>query len=256
MARLLLFSVSLLTSAAAQETPVCGPPGEEVPATIVGAGHINGTPGDDVIVGSPGVDHINGGPGNDVICGEGGNDDLSGGPGDDELIGDELDLPPFLPSNGNNDDHLDGGPGNDVLAGVGGNDTLAAGPGDDQLIGFGGDDEIDAGPGDDTAFGGQRRHDVRRRRQRHALRQLRQRCDHRWGRRRLHRRRQPVAASPGGPPFPPGGNFDDCTAPAGDDLINNCGSRPEPTLREARRRPRGQSDRAGVASRLRFAKHA
>src|SRR5215218_9601725 len=107
-ALVLLFSVSLLTSAAAQETPVCGPPGEELPATIVGAGHINGTPGDDVIVGSAGVDVINGGPGDDTICGEGGNDDVNGGPGDDELIGDELDLPPFLPSNGNNDDHLSG----------------------------------------------------------------------------------------------------------------------------------------------------
>lgn len=41
----LLFSVSLLTSASAQETPICGPPGEEVPATVVGAGHINATPG-------------------------------------------------------------------------------------------------------------------------------------------------------------------------------------------------------------------
>ena len=70
----LLFCVSLLASASAQETPLCGPPGEEVPATIVGAGTINGTPGDDVIVGSAGVDHIDGGPGNDIICGEGGND--------------------------------------------------------------------------------------------------------------------------------------------------------------------------------------
>lgn len=67
----LLFCVSLLTSASAQETPLCGPPGGEVPATIVGAGRINGTPGDDVIVGSPGVDHINGGPGDDIICAEG-----------------------------------------------------------------------------------------------------------------------------------------------------------------------------------------
>ena len=101
----LLCGVIVWTTASAQETPLCGPPGEEVPATIVGAGHINGTPGDDVIVGSAGVDHINGGPGNDIVCGEGGNDDLSGGPGDDEVIGDALDSAPFLPSNGNNDDH-------------------------------------------------------------------------------------------------------------------------------------------------------
>src|SRR5215213_3751898 len=91
-ALVLLFSVSLLTSAAAQETPVCGPPGEELPATIVGAGHINGTPGDDVIVGSAGVDVINGDhlcgcPGDDTLAGLGGNDTLVGVPGNDDLIG-------------------------------------------------------------------------------------------------------------------------------------------------------------------------
>ena len=106
----LLCGMAFFTSAAAQEAPLCGPPGGEVPATIVGAGNIHGTPGDDVIVGSPGVDRINGGPGDDIICGEGGNDDLSGGPGNDEVIGDELDSAPFAPSNGNNDDRLSGGP--------------------------------------------------------------------------------------------------------------------------------------------------
>ena len=50
-------------AAQAQEVPVCGPPGEEVPATIVGAGTINGTDGDDVIVGSPGRDIIDAGNG-------------------------------------------------------------------------------------------------------------------------------------------------------------------------------------------------
>src|SRR3954468_6137168 len=58
----LLCGLAVWATAAAQETPVCGPPGGEVPATIVGAGTINGTPGNDVIVGSPGVDRINGGP--------------------------------------------------------------------------------------------------------------------------------------------------------------------------------------------------
>ena len=38
--------------ASAQEEPLCGPPGGEVPATIVGSGTIVGTQGDDVIVAS------------------------------------------------------------------------------------------------------------------------------------------------------------------------------------------------------------
>ena len=61
-------------AAAAQEQPVCGPPGQEVPATIVGSGTIVGTSGDDVIVGGAEDDRIVGGPGNDIICGEAGND--------------------------------------------------------------------------------------------------------------------------------------------------------------------------------------
>ena len=93
----LLVGVWFPASASAQEQPLCGPPGEEVPATIVGAGTIKGTPGNDVIVGSTGVDRIDGGPGDDFICGEGGNDDLSGGPGADTLIGDELDSRPIRP---------------------------------------------------------------------------------------------------------------------------------------------------------------
>src|SRR6478609_789038 len=104
-ASLILFGASVPV-AAAQEPPVCGPPGGEVPATIVGAGTINGTPGNDVIVGSPEADRISGAGGNDIICGEGGNDVVNGGPGDDVLIGDELDSTPFAPSNGNNDDEL------------------------------------------------------------------------------------------------------------------------------------------------------
>ena len=106
-----LFGASLLASASAQETPLCGPPEEEVPATSVGSGNIHGTPGDDVIVGSSSADRITGGPGNDIICTEGGNDVANGGPGDDVVIGDGADLPPFIPSNGDNDDRLMGGPG-------------------------------------------------------------------------------------------------------------------------------------------------
>jgi RTX calcium-binding nonapeptide repeat (4 copies) len=140
----LVLGVSQLTTASAQEQPLCGPPGEEVPATIVGAGTINGTPGDDVIVGSADDDIIRGGPGDDIICAEGGNDVVSGGPGTDTLIGDGADLPPFIPSNGTNDDRLSGGPGDDLLAGLGGGDTMEGGPGDDQLIGFGGDDRSTA----------------------------------------------------------------------------------------------------------------
>jgi hypothetical protein len=95
-----------VSSAAAQEPPLCGPPGGEVPATIVGEGKIKGTPGDDVIVGSADADDIRGGPGDDIICSEGGNDLVSGGPGSDTLVGDGADLPPFIPSNGDNDDRL------------------------------------------------------------------------------------------------------------------------------------------------------
>ena len=128
----LVLPVSQLASASVPQ-PMCGPPGEEVPATIVGAGNINGTPGDDVIVGSPGVDHINGGPGSDIICAEAGNDVVTGGSGADVLIGDGEELPPFAPSNGNNDDWLDGGSGNDEVVGLGGNDTLIGGPGSETL---------------------------------------------------------------------------------------------------------------------------
>ena len=80
--------------------------GEEVPATIVGAGTIFGTEGDDVIVGSAGNDVVFAGGGNDIVCGEGGNDILDGGTGNDVLIGDELDSAPFAPSNGANNDTL------------------------------------------------------------------------------------------------------------------------------------------------------
>src|SRR5215204_3434669 len=88
----------LLGPAVAQdEPPLCGPPGEEVPATIVGSGTIVGLGGDD------------------IICAQGGNYRVLGGEGDDVLIGDGLDVPPFIPSNGQNDDVLIGGPGDDLI---------------------------------------------------------------------------------------------------------------------------------------------
>ena len=90
----------LAGTASAQEEPVCGPPGEEVPATIVGSGIIVGTEGDDVIAGSSEDDTILGLGGNDIMCGEIGNDQVQGGPGDDVLVGDGEDLPPFAPSPG------------------------------------------------------------------------------------------------------------------------------------------------------------
>src|SRR6476619_6055369 len=90
-AAILLLSTQLVGVANAQETPVCGPPGEEVPATIVGAGVINGAGG-----------------GNDIVCGEGGNDVLNGAMGNDVLIGDQLDSFPADPSNGANNDTLNG----------------------------------------------------------------------------------------------------------------------------------------------------
>ena len=144
-AGLLLVSTAIATPAAAQEHPLCGPPGEEVPATIVGTGTIVGTPGDDVIVGSNDVDRILALGGNDIVCGEGGNDVVDGGLGDDILIGDAADLPPFIPSNGTNDDTLRGGEGNDTLAGLGGDNQLDGGSGNDTLIGMGGYDDIRGG---------------------------------------------------------------------------------------------------------------
>src|ERR1700749_2531396 len=108
-ATLLLGTAHLSGAASAQETPMCGPPGQEVPATIVGSGVINGTSGDDVIVASDGNDVINAGDGNDIVCGEGGNDVINGGKGNDVLIGDSLDSNPADPSNGANDDTISGG---------------------------------------------------------------------------------------------------------------------------------------------------
>src|SRR5690349_2136619 len=72
VAAVLVLATVMISTAAAQDEPVCGPPDAEQPATIVGAGTIVGTAGDDVIVGSDGVDTISGGGGNDIICGEGG----------------------------------------------------------------------------------------------------------------------------------------------------------------------------------------
>src|SRR6476646_1210300 len=150
----LLLSTQLVGVASAQEPPVCGPPGDEVPATIVGAGVINGTPGDDVIVASGGNDVINAGGGNDIVCGEGGNDFIDGGKGNDTLIGDQLDSNPSAPSNGANNDTLIGGKGDDFLAGLGGNDTLDGGMGADQLIVFGRVDTINSRRGEDLAVSG------------------------------------------------------------------------------------------------------
>src|SRR5215204_3447533 len=112
----MVIAVTQLTGlAAAQDEPLCGPPGEEVPATIVGSGTIVGTAGDDVIVGSDENDTILGLGGNDIICAEEGNDRVLGGEGNDVLIGDGVDVPPFIPSNGQNDDVLIGGPGDDLI---------------------------------------------------------------------------------------------------------------------------------------------
>ena len=116
----LLIGTQLAGAASAQETPVCGPPGGEVPATIVGAGVINGTSGDDVIVASDGNDVVNAGGGNDIVCGEGGNDVIDGGKGNDTLIGDNVNDDPSAPSNGANNDTLTGGQGDDFLAELGG----------------------------------------------------------------------------------------------------------------------------------------
>ena len=122
---LALAVTQLIGPAVAQDEPQCGPPGEEVPATIVGSGTIVGTAGDDVIVGSEGNDTILGLGGDDLICAEGGNDRVLGGAATTSSSATASMLPPFIPSNGHNDDVLIGGPGDDVLAGLGGDDDHA-----------------------------------------------------------------------------------------------------------------------------------
>jgi Ca2+-binding RTX toxin-like protein len=218
---LLLLGTVLVGTAAAQQ-PLCGPPGEEQPATIVGSGRIIGTNGDDVIVGSARRDSIFGLGGNDIICGEGGNDRLFGEQGDDFLIGDNVNLPPFIESDGNNDDELDGGPGDDTLAGLGGDDELLGGPGNDEIIGFGGYDHIEGGPGDDTAFGGPLDDDVSGGRGNDTL----------WG----NFGSDDIEGGAGDDfidgdnpfppppelPFPPGTNDDDCRGGPGVDVVQNC----------------------------------
>jgi len=98
VAAALAIAVTQLTGlAAAQDEPLYGPPGEEVPATIVGSDTIVGTAGDDVIVGSEENDTILCLGGDDIICGQGGNDRILGGDGNDVLIGDAVDLPPSFP---------------------------------------------------------------------------------------------------------------------------------------------------------------
>jgi Ca2+-binding RTX toxin-like protein len=193
------------------------------PATIVGEGVIVGTAGPDVIVGSDEDDTILGLGGDDVICGEGGNDRVLGGDGDDVLIGDAVDLPPFIPSNGENDDTLIGGAGNDTLAGLGGDDALLGGSGDDMVIGMGGNDRIDAGSGNDTVFGGPLDDDISGGPGDDTL----------WG----NYGSDDISGGPGtdfidgdnpfppppeGLPFPPGGNDDRCVGGPATDTINNC----------------------------------
>src|SRR4029453_18457085 len=78
---LALAVTQLVGPAAAQDEPLCGPPEEEVPATIVGSGTIVGTAGDDVIVASDENDTILGLGGDDIICAQEGNDRVLGGQG-------------------------------------------------------------------------------------------------------------------------------------------------------------------------------
>ena len=214
----------LVGSAAAEEaTPTCGPPGQEVLATIVGSGTVMGTSGADVIVSGDGNDLIWALGGNDIVCAGEGNDVVRGGYGDDVLIGDGIAAPPFAPSNGANDDTLIGGYGDDVLAGLGGNDTLRGGDGDDELIGFGGNDWIRGASGDDTAFGGPGDDTILGDRGADTL----------WGNYGSDLIRggagndtidgdNPFPPPPDPLPFPPGGNTDTCFGGDGDDAVTNC----------------------------------
>jgi hypothetical protein len=226
-ASLLLVSTAIATAAVAQEPPLCGPPGEEVPATIVGAGVIIGTPGEDAIVGSNGDDRMLALSGDDVVWAEAGNDVVDGGPGDDTVAGDQLDLAPFIPSDGTNDDILRGGEGNDTLAGLGGDDRLEGGSGNDELIGMGGYDDIRGGSGADTALGGPLDDVISGGAGNDTL----------WG----NFGSDDISGgsgndvihgdNPGPPPpnlpFPPGTNVDTCSGGSGSDAVDNCEIRTE-----------------------------
>ncbi|MEA2525639.1 MAG: hypothetical protein QOF73_2866 [Thermomicrobiales bacterium] len=143
------------------------------PATIFGAGVINGTTGNDVIVGSEGPDTINGKGGNDVICGLGGadtihgntgNDRIFGGLGIDDLYGDAGD--DFIHTGFNADgDTAHGGTGNDQIDAEGAStqctvsDDSVACSSDTHVFGDAGNDtmlgqaEFHGGSGNDTITG-------------------------------------------------------------------------------------------------------
>jgi Ca2+-binding RTX toxin-like protein len=138
--------------------------------------------------------------------GEGGNDLLIAGPGNDVLIGDQLNVPPFIPSNGNNDDHLIGGPGNDVLAGLGGDDVLDGGAGKDMIIGFGASIASTEALVTTPRWPGRRS----------GFRRTRRRC--------RRRRQSGVPAAPAATAEPHRTNNDDCRGGPGSDTVLNCES--------------------------------
>jgi Ca2+-binding RTX toxin-like protein len=137
-----------------------------LPATITGAGVINGTAGPDVIVGSVGNDTIKGNGGNDRIFGELGTDRIAGDAGNDylDLGGDAAFGVGATASGGTGNDELtgnastttcnptgctaspvyDGGAGDDTIVA---NGNVRGGSGNDTLTGSG---LVEGGAGDDV----------------------------------------------------------------------------------------------------------
>lgn len=109
------------------------------PATIVGAGTIQGTPGNDVIVGSSGPDEIWSNGGDDTICALGGNDVIHASIDD------------------YHSSKVDAGDGNDTIStGINAiKDVLLGGSGADSFyVGSGGNPEIHGGSGGDHVIAG------------------------------------------------------------------------------------------------------
>ena len=163
-----------------------------LPATILGAGVIEGTDGPDVIVGSDGPDTIVGLDGADTICAGDGDDWIAGGLGSDTTpgavgdvilpgLGDDVVFADVEVSSGSADDldvdvlafedatagvevdleaNTSLGQGTDTVVGFAGargtghDDTIVGNARRNEILGLGGDDYLDGRTGNDMIRGG------------------------------------------------------------------------------------------------------